>query len=272
VRLASRATSAAAPATRHRQRRARRGQGVGRWPAITKQSGIGASVLRKEDAPLITGQGRYVDDITLPGMAFAAFARSAHAHAVIKSVDTSAAEAMPGVDKVFTYATLGLDAGVPCAFQPDRRRRHVRRPISPTAGCAWSVSRSRWSWPIRGRPRAMRPIASSSTTTPLPVVIDAENAVKPGAPQLHDECAGQPLLPRSLTRPRASTRRSTPRRQGLADDDNQRLTPVPIEPRAVVADWITSSGELTSTLHPGAALRAHVRWPRSAARPSRRCA
>ena len=86
--------------------------------AITSESGIGASVLRKEDAPLITGQGRYVDDIKLPGMAFAAFARSPHAHAVIKSIDTSAAEGMPGVVKVFTYATLGLEAGVPCASNP----------------------------------------------------------------------------------------------------------------------------------------------------------
>ena len=76
---------------------------VARWLPSRTQSGIGASVLRKEDAPLITGQGRYVDDITLPGMAFAAFARSAHAHADIKGIDTSAAEAMPGVDKVFTY-------------------------------------------------------------------------------------------------------------------------------------------------------------------------
>ena len=51
--------------------------------ATTMSSGIGESVLRKEDAPLIVGQGRYVDDIKLPGMAFAAFARSPHAHAVI---------------------------------------------------------------------------------------------------------------------------------------------------------------------------------------------
>ena len=80
--------------------------------AIANPSGIGASVLRKEDAPLITGQGRYVDDITLPGMAFAAFARSAHAHADIKGIDTSAAEAMPGVHKVFTYDTLGLEGNL----------------------------------------------------------------------------------------------------------------------------------------------------------------
>jgi carbon-monoxide dehydrogenase large subunit len=70
--------------------------------ATTSDSGIGASVLRKEDAPLITGQGRYVDDIKLPNMAFAAFLRSPHAHAVVRSIDTSAAEAMPGVVKIFT--------------------------------------------------------------------------------------------------------------------------------------------------------------------------
>ena len=65
--------------------------------ATVMNSGVGQSVLRKEDAPLITGQGRYVDDIKLPGMAYAAFVRSPHAHAVVKSIDGSAAEGMAGV-------------------------------------------------------------------------------------------------------------------------------------------------------------------------------
>ena len=59
--------------------------------------GIGASVVRKEDRRFITGKGRYVDDIKVLGMTHAHFVRSPHAHARIKSVDTSEAMKMPGV-------------------------------------------------------------------------------------------------------------------------------------------------------------------------------
>jgi carbon-monoxide dehydrogenase large subunit len=60
-------------------------------------TGIGASVRRKEDQRFITGKGRYVDDLNRPGQAYAAFVRSPHAHANLRSVDTSAAKGMPGV-------------------------------------------------------------------------------------------------------------------------------------------------------------------------------
>ncbi len=213
--------------------------------AITKQAGIGASVLRKEDAPLITGQGRYVDDITLPGMGFAAFARSAHAHAVIKGIDTSAAEAMPGVDKVFTYATLGLDAGVPCASNPTGDAVHVRRPILADGRVrmvgepiALVVADSR----ATARDAADRIVVDYD---PLPVVIDAENAVKPGAPQLHEDAPGNRCCTIAhKTEGFDEAFEAAPVKVSLTID-NQRLTPVPIESRAVVADWITSSGELT---------------------------
>src|ERR1700683_3102894 len=64
--------------------------------------GIGASVVRKEDRRFITGKGRYVDDIKLQGMTYAHFVRSPHAHARVKSIDSSAAMAMPGVVGVLT--------------------------------------------------------------------------------------------------------------------------------------------------------------------------
>ena len=59
--------------------------------------GIGASVVRKEDRRFITGKGRYVDDIKLVGMTFAHFIRSPHAHARVKSIDSSEATKIPGV-------------------------------------------------------------------------------------------------------------------------------------------------------------------------------
>src|ERR1700709_39791 len=64
--------------------------------------GIGASVVRKEDRRFTTGKGRYVDDIKLQGMTHAHFVRSPHAHAKVKSIDSSAAMEMPGVVGVLT--------------------------------------------------------------------------------------------------------------------------------------------------------------------------
>jgi carbon-monoxide dehydrogenase, large subunit len=64
--------------------------------------GIGESIKRKEDARFLRGQGRYLDDIVLPSMAHMAILRSPHAHARIKSIDTSAAGSKPGVIAVVT--------------------------------------------------------------------------------------------------------------------------------------------------------------------------
>ena len=67
---------------------------------------FGASVTRKEDPALLTGMGRYVDDVKLPRMAHAAFVRSVHAHALIKSINADKARALPGVICVLTHQDL----------------------------------------------------------------------------------------------------------------------------------------------------------------------
>ena len=67
---------------------------------------FGAEVLRGEDRPLITGEGQYVDDIRLSGTLHGAYVRSPHAHALIKSIDTSEALALDAVHAVFTIADL----------------------------------------------------------------------------------------------------------------------------------------------------------------------
>ena len=81
-------------------------------------TGIGAPVRRKEDQRFVTGQGRYVDDLNRPGQAHAYFLRSPHAHAAIKSIDTNAAKAMPGVLAVFTGDDLTADkiGGLICGW------------------------------------------------------------------------------------------------------------------------------------------------------------
>lgn len=78
---------------------------------------IGESVRRKEDYRFLTGAGNYTDDINLANQRVAVFVRSPHAHAVIKSVDVAAAEAMPGVAKVFTGKDVeGKMGGLPCGW------------------------------------------------------------------------------------------------------------------------------------------------------------
>src|SRR5262245_25867048 len=63
---------------------------------------IGQPLRRREDNRFLRGQGRYVDDISLPGTAWCAFVRSPHAHAQIRRIDTTAAAAMPGVLRTLT--------------------------------------------------------------------------------------------------------------------------------------------------------------------------
>jgi carbon-monoxide dehydrogenase large subunit len=79
---------------------------------------IGVSVRRKEDYRFLTGGGQYTDDITLAGQSHAVFVRSPHAHAGIKSIDTAAARAAPGVLGVFTGADVAADKinGLPCGW------------------------------------------------------------------------------------------------------------------------------------------------------------
>ncbi|MEN9894870.1 MAG: hypothetical protein RIR97_722, partial [Pseudomonadota bacterium] len=71
--------------------------------------GIGARVTRKEDKRFLTGKGRYTDDMVVPGMKQAIFVRSPHAHAKIKSIDTSAALKMPGVIGILDGKQLQAD-------------------------------------------------------------------------------------------------------------------------------------------------------------------
>jgi len=77
---------------------------------------FGSGIRRREDPRLITGQGKYTDDMVLPGMVHMAFVRSPYAHAHIKSIDTSSAKAAPGVVAVYTGEDLVGLGTVPCAW------------------------------------------------------------------------------------------------------------------------------------------------------------
>jgi len=73
---------------------------------------FGSAIRRREDPALITGRAKYTDDLKLPNMAYVAILRSPHAHARIKSIDTSKAKALDGVVAVFTAEDVE-QSGVP---------------------------------------------------------------------------------------------------------------------------------------------------------------
>src|SRR5436305_15347672 len=75
---------------------------------------FGKSIKRREDPRFITGRGQYVDDLKLPGMTYAAFVRSPHAHARIKSIDVTQAKAHPGVVAIFTGKDMTGGNSLPC--------------------------------------------------------------------------------------------------------------------------------------------------------------
>jgi aerobic carbon-monoxide dehydrogenase large subunit len=96
---------------------------------------VGTRARRIEDPQLLRGKGRYADDIELPGLAHAAFVRSPHAHALIRSIDTQAARAVPGVIAVLTAkdleasgVTLRMPLGFPTAALPDQITPFVLTP------------------------------------------------------------------------------------------------------------------------------------------------
>ena len=84
--------------------------------------GIGQPVLRFEDPRLLRGQGRFINDVNIPGQAHAVLLRSPHAHARIRAIDTAAAKQVPGVVAVYTGADYVADGlGMPKAMMPRKR-------------------------------------------------------------------------------------------------------------------------------------------------------
>src|SRR5262249_59404991 len=78
--------------------------------------GVGQPVRRTEDPTLVRGQGRYTDDVSRPNQTYAAIVRSREAHGIIRSIDTAAAKAMPGVLAVYTAADLSAYGTLKCAL------------------------------------------------------------------------------------------------------------------------------------------------------------
>ena len=147
---------------------------------------IGATVNRVEDPRLLTGRGRFVDDVRFPGMAHAAFVRSTVPHGRIVGIDTSAARALPGVVAVLTAADLD---GV-CAPLQQQGPPQLRTPVFH----ALTPDRVRFVGdPVAIVVAESRYLAEDACDLvvvdidPLPVVASAPAALGPGAPLLYDE-------------------------------------------------------------------------------------
>jgi carbon-monoxide dehydrogenase large subunit len=97
--------------------------------AMTTNPSVGASLRRKEDGRLVTGRGRYLDDITVPGLLHAAIVRSPHAHADVLGIDAAAARALDGVVAVLTLADLPALAGSVPALVAEPKLRPYRHPV-----------------------------------------------------------------------------------------------------------------------------------------------
>ena len=206
--------------------------------------GIGARVVRKEDKRFITGKGRYTDDISVPGMKHAVFVRSPVAHAKIKSIDTSAAAAKPGVVAVLTGAEIVADGignlicgwaitskdGTPMkmgawpALAPEVVR-HVGQAVAIVIADSHSIA-------------ADGAEAVKIEWEELPPVTDAVAALKPGAPQLHPEAENNLIYDWELGDEAATDAAFS----GAAhvtelEISNNRLVPNAMEPRAALAKY-----------------------------------
>jgi len=150
---------------------------------------IGAPLKRREDARFITGKGRYLDDIQMPGMAYLAILRSPYAHARIRSIDTAAAKAMPGVVAVYTGADIPYNP-LPMAWPAGGSAGLQNNVNSPRSLATDDV---KWTGEGVAAVVADTPELAQDALEhiavdwePLPAVVDAERATQPGAPQLHE--------------------------------------------------------------------------------------
>ncbi len=165
--------------------------------ALTK-FGIGQPVRRKEDPTLVRGEGRYTDDVNRPGQAYAVMVRSSLAHGVIRGIDTAAAKAMPGVLAVYTAADLSAYGGLKCNLPLKSRDgtpiRYTPRPaltgdkvryVGDPIACVIAETIAR----AKDAAEAVAP-----DIEPLPAVVSAREAAKPGAPQVWKDVPGNIAL------------------------------------------------------------------------------
>jgi aerobic carbon-monoxide dehydrogenase large subunit len=208
---------------------------------------IGARIRRREDPRLITGRATYVDDVRQVGTVYAAFVRSPYGHAKIAGIDVKAAKADPRVRAVYTGDDLhhahGLKSSLPVAHKmPDLKTPpHYMLALDEVRFVGEAVAVV-----VADSPYAARDAAELIAVEyeELPVVVDPEKAAA-GPPYVH-ESLGTNV---AFTMPFAAGDAD----KAFAEADvtvkqriiNQRVAPVPIEPRSIVANYDAGMQQLT---------------------------
>ena len=161
---------------------------------------IGARVKRTEDPRLLTGLGAYTDDRQVMRVLHVAFRRSDQSHARIRAIDCSKARAAPGVVAVFTAEDL-RDLVKPLVAT-SRMANYYATPILPLArGKVRYVGEAVVGIVAESRYHAEDALELVTIDyEPLPVVTEAEQAVRPGAPLLHEEAGTNVLVGREFKR------------------------------------------------------------------------
>ncbi len=206
--------------------------------------GIGARVARKEDKRFITGAGRYVDDMVVPGMKHAMFVRSPHAHAQIKKIDVKAALAMPGVIGVLTGKELKADGigNLICGWMIHSKDG---TPMKMGAWPALALDKVRYVGDAvavvvadtKGQARDAAE-AVEVTYKELKAVTDASKAVAKGAPQIHPEAENNLVFDWDLGNAE-ETAAAFKKAAHVVEMDiiNNRLVPNAMEPRAALGHY-----------------------------------
>jgi aerobic carbon-monoxide dehydrogenase large subunit len=204
---------------------------------------VGAPLKRLDDPRLLTGRGRYVDDITLPRMARVAFVRSPHAHAAITHADIGAAAKSPGVVAVLT----GADVARLC--KPYRGILHHYRGMKTGAMLPLAVERVRCvGEPVVAIAAETAAAAHDAAALvrveyePLPAALTPEHT---NAPLIHDELDDNIIYETRLSGGDPDAAFATASRVWHRRFTTGRHTGVPIEPRALVADFEPATRALT---------------------------
>lgn len=217
-------------------------------------TGIGAAVRRVEDARLLTGRGCYTDDLNLPGQAYAAFVRSDVAHGRILSISASGAAAMPGVLSILTAGDLRADGIRPLVAQGNPKDVELKNrdgsPIYYPAIDLLATDRVRRVGEavalVVAESEAEALDAADAVTVacdPLPPVVDPVAALAPNAARLWERMPGNLCVDDRKGDPRA-VEAAFARAAHVARLEvvNNRVSGVPMEPRAALAEYDEATG------------------------------
>ncbi len=219
---------------------------------MPKDGGIGASSKRREDVRFLTGNGNYTDDINMRGQAYVHFLRSDVAHGTLKSVDTKAAEGMPGVLRVFTGADFAEVGGLPCGWQvTDRHGEPMQEPGHPVLaqGKVRHVGDPIAAVVAESREQARDAAeAIEVDIDELPAVMDMKAALADGSTKVHDDltsnlCYDWGFVEENKDAVDAAIKSAA--HVTTLELKNNRLVPNAMEPRVAVGDYNRSTDDST---------------------------